>query len=118
MCIGLGAALLAACIFEFARSGRGTLSPVDPPRQLVVHGLYRYVRNPMYLSVTTIVLGEALLMRSRTLAVYWAIWFLGVNLFVIGYEEPTLRGRFGASYEKYTEQVGRWIPRFRSGRRG
>jgi protein-S-isoprenylcysteine O-methyltransferase Ste14 len=77
LCIGLGAALLAACIFEFARSGRGTLSPVDPPRQLVVRGLYRYVRNPMYLSVTTIVLGEALLTQSRSLAVYWAIWFWG-----------------------------------------
>jgi protein-S-isoprenylcysteine O-methyltransferase Ste14 len=115
LCIGLGAALLAACIFEFARSGRGTLSPADPPRQLVVRGLYRYVRNPMYLSVTTIVLGEALLTQSRALAVYWAIWFLGANLFVIGYEEPTLRRRFGASYDNYIQQVGRWIPRFRSG---
>ena len=114
LCIGLGAALLAACIFEFARSGRGTLSPVDPPRRLVVRGLYRYVRNPMYLSVTTIVMGEALLTQSRALTVYWAIWFLGANLFVIGYEEPTLRRRFGAPYDEYTQQVRRWIPRFRS----
>jgi protein-S-isoprenylcysteine O-methyltransferase Ste14 len=67
----------------------------------------------MYLSVTTIVLGEALLTQSRSLAVYWAIWFLGANLFVIGYEEPTLRRRFGASYDEYTQQVRRWIPRFR-----
>ena len=59
VCIGMGVALLAACIFEFARSGRGTLSPVDAPRHLVVRGLYRYVRNPMYLSVTMIILGEA-----------------------------------------------------------
>ena len=66
--MALGAALLGACIFEFARSGRGTLSPVDPPRHLVVRGLYRYVRNPMYLSVTTIVLGEVLLTRSGALA--------------------------------------------------
>jgi protein-S-isoprenylcysteine O-methyltransferase Ste14 len=115
LCIGLGAALLAACIFEFARSGRGTLSPVDPPRQLVVRGLYRYVRNPMYLSVTTITLGEALLLQSLALAVYWATWFLGMNLFVIGYEEPTLRRQFGASYDNYFQQVGRWVPRFRSG---
>jgi protein-S-isoprenylcysteine O-methyltransferase Ste14 len=114
LCIGLGAVLLAACIVEFARSGRGTLSPVDPPRHLVVRGLYQYVRNPMYLSVTTIVLGEALLTQSRALAVYWATWFLGANLFVIGYEEPTLRRLFGASYDDYTQQVGRWIPRFRS----
>src|SRR5512134_3846089 len=61
LCIALGAALLAACVFEFARSGRGTLSPVDPPRHLVVRGLYRHVRNPMYLSVTMVVLGEVLL---------------------------------------------------------
>lgn len=114
LCIGLGAVLLAACIFEFARSGQGTLSPVDPPRQLVVRGLYRYVRNPMYLSVTTIVLGEALLTHSLALAAYWAIWFLAANLFVIGYEEPTLRRRFGKSYDEYAQQVGRWIPRFRA----
>src|SRR5262245_32424002 len=64
VCIAIGATLLAGCIVEFARSGRGTLSPLDPPRQLVVRGLYRYVRNPMYLSVTTIVLGEALVAQS------------------------------------------------------
>jgi protein-S-isoprenylcysteine O-methyltransferase Ste14 len=115
--IGVGVVLLAACIVEFARSGRGTLSPVDPPRYLVIRGLYKYVRNPMYLSVTTIVLGEVLLAHSTALASYWAIWFVGVNLFVIGYEEPTLRRRFGRSYDDYTEQVGRWIPRFPSSKR-
>lgn len=113
LCIALGAALLAACILEFARTGRGTLSPVDPPRHLVVTGLYRYVRNPMYLSVTTIVLGEVLVTRSVALGVYWAIWFLCVNLFVIGYEEPYLRDRFGVSYDAYARQVGRWIPTLR-----
>ena len=110
--IGLGAGLLAACIWEFARSGRGTLAPLDPPTQLVVRGLYRYVRNPMYVSVTTIVFGELLLTRSLALLTYWVIWFAFVNLFVIGYEEPTLRRQFGESYERYTETVGRWIPRF------
>ena len=114
LCIGLGAALLAACIVEFARSGRGTLAPVDPPRELVVRGLYRYVRNPMYLSVTTIILGELLLTGSRALVVYWMIWFAAVNLFVSGYEEPTLRRRFGASYDRYTQRVGRWLPTFPS----
>ncbi len=111
--IGAGAVLLGACILEFARSGRGTLSPVDPPRHLVVRGLYRYVRNPMYLSVTAIVLGEVLLARSTALGVYWAVWFACANIFVIGYEEPTLRQQFGASYDEYTKQVGRWLPRFR-----
>lgn len=114
LCIGAGTCLLLACIFEFARSGRGTLSPIDPPRHLVVRGLYRYVRNPMYLSVTLIVLGEVILMRSIQLAVYWAIWFLCVNMFVIGYEEPWLRENFGASYDQYARRVGRWIPAFRS----
>lgn len=108
-----GAALLGACIREFARSGRGTLSPLDPPRALVVRGLYRYVRNPMYLSVTLIVLGEVLLTRSLALLTYWIVWFAAVNLFVIGYEEPTLRRRFGAAYERYQREVGRWLPRLR-----
>jgi protein-S-isoprenylcysteine O-methyltransferase Ste14 len=114
VCIGLGAMLLAACIVEFARTGRGTLSPVDPPRRLVVRSLYQYVRNPMYLSVTTIVLGEWLVTRSSALGFYLAVWFVGVNLFVIGYEEPTLHRLFGASYDEYTKQVGRWFPRLGS----
>jgi protein-S-isoprenylcysteine O-methyltransferase Ste14 len=109
-CIAVGCVLLGTCIFEFARSGRGTLSPVDPPRHLVVRGLYRYVRNPMYLSVTIIVLGEVLVTGSPALAVYGAIWFLCANLFVIGYEEPTLRRHFGASYDDYRQRIGRWIP--------
>ena len=109
--IGLGAVLLAGCIYEFARSGRGTLSPLDPPRHLVVRGLYRYVRNPMYLSVTMIVLGEVLLTRSSALAIYWVVWFICVNLFVMGYEEPTLGREFGPEYDEYCRQVGRWVPR-------
>jgi protein-S-isoprenylcysteine O-methyltransferase Ste14 len=112
--IAVGTVFLAWCIIEFARSGRGTLSPVDPPLSLVVRGPYRYVRNPMYLSVTLIVLGEALLTRSRGLFIFWALWFAGVNLFVLGYEEPSLRSQFGAAYERYTEAVGRWLPRLRA----
>jgi protein-S-isoprenylcysteine O-methyltransferase Ste14 len=111
--IAVGVTLLAVCIWEFARSGRGTLSPVDPPKHLVVRGLYRYVRNPMYLAVTLIVLGQALLLASLNLLLYWAFFFGIVNLFVIGYEEPTLREQFGAEYEEYTRRVGRWIPSFR-----
>jgi protein-S-isoprenylcysteine O-methyltransferase Ste14 len=106
--------LLTACIVEFARTGRGTLSPMDPPRVLVVRGLYRYVRNPMYLSVTLIVWGEILLTRSVALLVYWVVWFEAVNLFVIGYEEPVLRRQFGAGYDRYAAAVGRWLPRSRA----
>ena len=112
VCIGLGVVLLAACIFEFAWTGRGTLSPADPPPHLVVRGLYRYVRNPMYLSVTMILLGEALVVHSVALTIYWAIWFAAANIFVLCYEEPALRRRFGSSYNEYTQQVRRWIPRF------
>lgn len=108
--IAAGVLLLATCIWEFARSGRGTLSPVDPPKHLVVRGLYRYVRNPMYVAVTLIVLGEALLLWSRDLLLYWGVFFAMVNIFVIGYEEPYLRNRFGAEYEDYTRRVGRWLP--------
>jgi protein-S-isoprenylcysteine O-methyltransferase Ste14 len=117
----LGAAMIAAgalaLLHSFARfvsEGVGTPAPVAPTERLVVGGLYRYVRNPMYLSVTTIVLGEALLTRSPALGLYWAIWFLAANLFVIGYEEPTLRRQFGASYDEYTTHVGRWLPKLRS----
>ena len=112
VCITLGAALLIWCIVDFARRGRGTLSPADPPKELVVQGLYRYVRNPMYLSVLTIVLGEILLTRSIPLLWYWLGFFAATNLFVMGYEEPTLRKQFGESYDRYTRTVGRWIPRF------
>lgn len=109
--IAAGATLLATCIWEFAHSGLGTLAPLDPPRVLVVRGLYRYVRNPMYLAVTAIVLGEALLTRSQALFLYWVAWFAWVNLVVLVYEEPALRRRFGASYDAYTARVGRWLPK-------
>jgi len=108
-----GAALLGACVWEFARTGRGTLSPADPPRVLVGRGLYRHVRNPMYLSVTMILLGEVLLALSTALLLYWVAWFAVVNLVVIGYEEPTLERRFGREYDRYRREVGRWLPRLR-----
>ena len=109
--IASGAMLLLTCIYEFAARGRGTLSPADPPKELVVQGLYRYVRNPMYVSVLTIVAGEIILTRSSDLLWYWLAFFVASNLFVRGYEEPYLRRQFGESYERYTRDVGRWIPR-------
>jgi protein-S-isoprenylcysteine O-methyltransferase Ste14 len=107
-----GAALLLTCIYEFARSGRGTLSPADPPTELVVQGLYRYVRNPMYVSVLTIIAGEVILTSSFALAGYWLGFFACAQLFIRGYEEPYLRRQFGQSYERYAQTTGRWIPRF------
>lgn len=107
----IGATILIWCIADFARIGRGTLAPVDPPKTLVVRGLYRYVRNPMYVGVVLVLLGESALFRSASLLRYTGIAFLIFNLFVMLYEEPTLRARFGESYEQYRRSVGRWIPR-------
>jgi len=110
-----GVTLALACVFTFVFLGRGTPAPFDAPRKLVVAGPYRWVRNPMYLSVSTIVLGEVLLTRSRALLVYGVVFFIAVNLFVMLYEEPALRAQFGASYELYTRTVGRWVPRLHRG---
>ena len=114
ICAIAGAVALLACIIEFARSGRGTLSPIDPPRDLVVRGLYRYGRNPMYVGLSLTLLGEAAIGRSLALVAYWIAVFVAANLFVILYEEPNLRRRFGASFDDYTKRVGRWIPRLPS----
>jgi protein-S-isoprenylcysteine O-methyltransferase Ste14 len=106
-----GTALLLACVIEFARRGRGTLAPVDPPKELVAAGLYRWVRNPMYVAVMTIVLGHALYFGSLALLGYAACLFAGFHLFVTLYEEPHLAERFGESYRRYLQSVPRWIPR-------
>ncbi len=108
--IGAGACILLWCIYAFATQGKGTLSPVDPARRLVVSGLYRYVRNPMYLGVTTVLLGETLLFESMPLLGYTGLVFLLFNLFIRLYEEPYLRRQFGEGYERYCEKVGRWLP--------
>jgi len=109
--IALGAGVLLRCIWDFYATGRGTLAPVDPPTKLVVHGLYRYARNPMYLGVVLIVLGEAVFFRSPTLLVYSGIFFGIVHIFVVDYEEPTLRSKFGEPYDVYRRAVPRWVPR-------
>jgi protein-S-isoprenylcysteine O-methyltransferase Ste14 len=105
-----GAVVLVASILDFARKGRGTLAPIDPPKQLVVTGPYRYVRNPMYLGVLTILLGETLFFRSSALLVYSIVVLAMFVVFVHAYEEPTLRRQFGESYSRYARSVRRWIP--------
>jgi len=110
----IGAAGLLACIWQFFSEGRGTLAPVDAPRELVVRGLYKYVRNPMYVFVVTILIGEAILFTSTAIIVEAVIFIVLAYLFVLFYEEPALHRQFGESYEKYTQRVGRWIPRLRS----
>jgi len=105
-----GISILLSSIWNFATVGRGTLSPIDAPRRLVITGFYRYVRNPMYIGVLAIVLGESLLFGSAVLAGYAAGLFLVFNLFIMLYEEPALRKRFGEPYRRYCESVGRWLP--------
>jgi protein-S-isoprenylcysteine O-methyltransferase Ste14 len=110
--IGLGVVIFLRCTWDFAFQGLGTPAPIDPPKLLVAKGLYRYLRNPMYVGVELIVLGQAILFQSRRLVIYAAVVALGFHLFVILYEEPELRRKFGASYEEYCKTVPRWIPRF------
>ena len=109
--MAIGAAGLLWCIWNFFAAGRGTISPIDPPRHLVVRGLYRYVRNPMYVAVVTILIGEAIFFLSVPVLIEAGIFFILANLFVRFYEEPALRRKFGESYEEYLQTVGRWIPR-------
>jgi protein-S-isoprenylcysteine O-methyltransferase Ste14 len=110
----IGTAGLLWCVWEFFSEGRGTISPVDPPKHLVVRGLYRYVRNPMYVLVVIVLLGEAIFFMSWAVLIWAGVFIVLASLFVMLYEEPYLRRRFGESYERYTQTVGRWIPRFPS----
>jgi protein-S-isoprenylcysteine O-methyltransferase Ste14 len=109
MClIVLGASVLLRCVWDFFAAGRGTLAPFDPPRQLVVRGLYRFTRNPMYNGVVSVLVGEAWLFHSASLWEYAAVVFVMFHLFVIVYEEPTLESQFGDSFRTYKRAVPRW----------
>jgi protein-S-isoprenylcysteine O-methyltransferase Ste14 len=107
-----GAALAIACILTFVFIGRGTPAPFDPPRKLVVRGPYRVVRNPMYLGATIALTGVAFFYQSWPLCIYAFAFLVATHLFVLIYEEPTLRGLFGREYEDYLHRVGRWWPGF------
>jgi len=100
--------VLLHCIWDFAFYGWGTLAPLDPPKILIIRGLYRYTRNPMYLAVVCILLAEAWLFSSISMFIYTVLVFLCFHLFVIYYEEPHLRSQFGASYQEYTHVIPRW----------
>lgn len=107
----LGAVVYLRCAWDFVVAGRGTPAPIDPPKTLVARGLYRWVRNPMYLGVLAVLLGEALFFGSERLLAYAAATGLGFHAVVLLCEEPTLRGKFGESYGRYCDRVPRWIPR-------
>jgi protein-S-isoprenylcysteine O-methyltransferase Ste14 len=111
--IGAGLLVLVPAFVRFAREGLGTPAPVAPTERLVVGGPYRYVRNPMYLAVGSLIVGQALLFGRLWLLSYAAAFFAAVIAFVYLYEEPALRRRFGAEYEAYRAAVPGWWPRLR-----
>lgn len=106
-----GALVLLDSFARFALKGLGTPAPVFPTRYLVITGLYRYVRNPMYVAVVTVIVGQGLIFGNVRVLEYGALVWLGFHLFVVAYEEPTLRATFGPEYEDFCSSVPRWIPR-------
>lgn len=117
-CVGLvGISVLLRCVWDFFTAGRGTLAPIDPPRHLVVRGLYRFTRNPMYNGVVVALLGEAWFFRSYAVLQYAILMFGIFHLMVVLYEEPALARRFGQGYCAYCKAVPRWGFAFRGFRR-
>jgi protein-S-isoprenylcysteine O-methyltransferase Ste14 len=109
--MALGVVVVVACFTRFVTEGRGTPAPVAPTEELVVGGLYRFVRNPMYLAVASVIAGQALLFRSAAMVLWLAVFLAAVVAFVKGYEEPRLTEQFGDSYERYRRAVPGWWPR-------
>jgi protein-S-isoprenylcysteine O-methyltransferase Ste14 len=115
MPLSLGAAIAVSCFVHFVARGRGTPAPFDAPRRLVVSGPYRYVRNPMYVGSGLFLAGCAILFSEFSIVLLWYALTIaiGVNLFILLYEEPTLRRKFDGDYHEYCRNVHRWIPRLR-----
>ena len=109
--ISIGLPGLVDSFARFALQGLGTPAPVAPTKNLVVTGLYRHVRNPIYVAVVAIIVGQALLFGAWGLVLFGAVLWLAFHLFVLAYEEPTLQETFGAEYEAYRANVPRWVPR-------
>ncbi len=112
--IALGVAIyLYTAFWGFAMIGGGTPAPIAPTKILVVKGLHRFVRNPMYIGVALVIGGQAWLFHSRNIAIYLLCVLVAFHLFVLFYEEPTLHKQFGEEYNRYRASVPRWIPKFR-----
>ena len=109
----IGGVILLWSFWNFLQEGRGTPAPIDPPRELVAVGFYRYVRNPMYVGVLAANLGHFIWFGYWNLLIYTIVVFVIFNAFVAYYEEPTLKKKFGTAYEEYLRKVPRWLPRFR-----
>src|SRR6266581_3795950 len=108
--VAIGTAIALWCVFTFVFIGKGTPAPFDPPRKLVIRGPYRFVRNPMYIGAGMTLAGAALYYESLSISIYTGLFFLITHLFVVLYEEPTLRRTFGDEYEAYFGRVSRWLP--------
>lgn len=107
--ICVGVIIYGWTAWDFTFAGRGTPAPIDPPKEMVARGLYRYSRNPMYIGMLTVLLGEALLFRSWQMLAYAALMAAIFHSFVVFYEERTLQRRFGDSYITYRQSVPRWL---------
>jgi protein-S-isoprenylcysteine O-methyltransferase Ste14 len=112
--VGIGILVLLDSFARFAIKGLGTPAPVFPTRHLVVSGLYRYVRNPMYVAVLALIVGQGFLFGNVRVLGYGAIVWMMFHVFVLAYEEPTLRSSFGEEYQTFCANVPRWIPRMTS----
>jgi protein-S-isoprenylcysteine O-methyltransferase Ste14 len=106
-----GVVIYLWCAWDFAVKGMGTPAPIDAPKKLIVNGLYRFVRNPMYLGVFCLTISEAMQWRSLTVLLYLIFVTTCFHLFIVLYEEPHLRKVFGEQYEEYCHNVRRWLPR-------
>ena len=104
-----GGAIYLWCLWDFGSAGHGTPAPIDPPRHLVVRGLYQFTRNPMYVGVLGVIFGWALFFKALPLAAYGVCVALLFHLFVVIYEEPHLKKMFGSNYDEYCSQTGRWL---------
>lgn len=107
----IGAGIMVWCFRDFTVEGHGTPAPIDPPHELIASGLYRYVRNPMYVAGLIALAGWILWSPSLSMIMTTLVFFTATHLFVRFYEEPTLKRKFGAVYEEYLKSVPRWIPR-------
>ena len=106
----IGGSIYLWCLWDFAMAGRGTPLPLDPPKNLVVRGLYKYTRNPMYVGVVSAIFGWSLFFGSQSISIYGICVALFFHLMVVLFEEPILRHKFGSVYDEYCSNVSRWLP--------
>ena len=109
----IGGTIVLWCFWDFIAVGQGTPAPIDPPKELVEAGLYRYTRNPMYVGVLMMLLAHFLWFGYWSLLIYVLCFFIAFHVFIIKYEEPTLTKKFGKAYKDYLKRVPRWISRFK-----